>query len=255
MSTKIFNYYILKESNKFIDAKISTEVENVDVFKHALFLSVDDYYTFFSPFKINKYNINKNTINPKYFKDYLITALDNADNPNKFYLCYMLLANYFINKHINEYITYISSNMPYKYEQITKTIDMYYFEKNENKSLSKINILKYYNSDLNLSLDQTELFELPTKKVLGFFCYNNYNNKCYKNLKKYFKNHTKNNIFRNIFYFFYDFINLRKGNLKTKHLPYKKYTIKYLNLTNEIYNNNETYYNHSINDVYNNILI
>ena len=189
-------HLFLKESIKYIDPKVSSFIEIDDLFNHALFPCCDYFYSFLTPFKANKYNISQTALDSKYFKDYIKTCLNSLNSKENSFLCYYLLANYLINRNIKEYIDVISNNNPKKYEVISRSIDAYYFDKMENKHINSVNLVKYFHIAPKLTPGHIEVFEFATKKILGFFCYKKYYDKCYHNIDVYFKNHVKKNIFK-----------------------------------------------------------
>lgn len=255
MATKILNYYILKEAQQYINLNTDLDITEKDIFKYALLLSTDEFYTFFKPFKINKYNITSKMLDNRYFNDFFKEALSRVNNIDMISISYHLLGNYIINKHINNYVNSITL-LKNRTQNTCNSIDAYFFEKMENKKIYQVDLSTYYRNTFDITIDDLELLEFPTKKVLGFFCFKNYYDKCYKNIKKYLKSHTKNFLFiKKLFHLIYDLFNHRKNNLKAKYFIYpKNYSIRCLNLTKKAYTYQNQTYDYSINEIYDNIL-
>lgn len=187
-------YYVLKDSYSYLSSSIRTDLDlnQYDFFKYALFLDIPEYYTLLHPFKKDPYQLKQaftSSKMPLFIKECLDIAKKN-DNPNQQFFCYSLLLGYLFQK---EMVLFVQQNPVKKKPAIEteKMIDAYFFEKNEQRSLSSVNIADYFFDSFSLSEEDIELLEKPMKRIFGFFCTENYFQQAYQQAATYFSYFTR----------------------------------------------------------------
>lgn len=256
VNSYLLNYYVLKDSVKYISSNItySVDTSNYALFKYALFNNAGDFYKLFNPFKADKYQLSKEIKGAK-FPDFIKVCIENAylhTSDDEKYFCYTMLVNYVVELYFKEYFKqYISKRKNFSY--LSKMLDSYYFKKNEDLIIAKTNLSDYFFNSFSLNDTDYHLLEKPIKKIIGFFCTKQYYDTCYKNAHNYF-NHfasSRNYIFR-CFYGAYDiFFNHKKNCIKSKNFYYlNKIDTTILNLAKKEWQLFDKTVNYNIDELY-----
>lgn len=257
MSGPFIRYYLLKDSLRFIHSNITymQDTSNSTLFKYALFYDAEEFYKISNPFKKDIYKLSTK-IKDNFFP-FLKECLNNAylhSSAIEQLFCYYIFISYVANQYIDQYLCAFS---PKRMNYAEKTIDSYFFNKNEKLKLHKTNIADYFFSSFELSDEDIALLEKPIKRLFGFFCTKNYYLECYQSARFYFDHfaNSKTGI-KKPFYFLYDFIlNHRKGKVKAKTFLYpKRIDTTLLNLTRQEYLLLGTQVSYSLDELYQQML-
>ncbi len=256
MGLTFIRYYILKDTMKFISNNIKSsidELSNHDFFKYALFYDVSKFYRLFKPFKTDPYQITDHIHNDfiPFFKDCLEHAyLDTSEEQKLF--CYFILESRMIELVFRPYITALQTKKK-NASYIEKNLEAYYFKKNENVLITKINLADYFFDSFSLSNQDLDLLDKPVKRNFGFFCSKQYFQSCYYRAKQYYDHlcRSKFGINKAVYILYDTLLNHKKGKIKAKnYLYHKKIDTTLLNLSKTSYTIDDMEVNLSLEEVY-----
>ncbi len=260
MNLSILNYYIFKDSLRFIHPQITylQDTSNQILFKYALFYNAGEFYKIFNPFKKDSYQISakiKGDLFPYFLKECMNTAYLHAKEAEKLF-CYYIFMSHVIEQQMTPYIEAFSTKKKNK-DYVAKTIESYFFNKNEKIRIHKTNLANYFFDSFELNQTDIALIDKPIKRVFGFFCSKNYYLECYNGARFYYDYLSRSTIgIKKPLYALYDFfLNHRKHKRKAKTFLYpKKIDTTILNLTKQSYTSHDTEVNYTLDELYQQIL-
>lgn len=241
MSLTLLRYYLFQDAMKYISASIKSDsnITNQELFKYALFQDSSQFYHLFHPFKKDYYQITNQIFDNKFdtfFLECLNQAYLHSDAKEKIF-CYYLIFSYIAESIYRPYIDQIQTKRKTR-SYVERMLEGYYFNLNEKKSITKMNLADYFFDSFELSDEDIHLIDKPIKRVFGFFCSKNYFKVCYHNAHFYYNYLSRSKFgFKKLFYRFYDaLLNHHKDKMKAKNYPYfRKIDTTILNLNKELY--------------------
>ena len=182
-------YYNLQEIIKQLPKNItqSMNLSNDNVFNYATF---NDLGNFYKPglFRKDKYKLAIK-LQDEHFYDFINEAIikfSKTANPDQLLLIYAMLAHYILEEEIQKYLSARISKIE-PYILLTKKIDKYYTQINDDINLSKTKIYNLFPRSFVYKKEMNDLISHPMIKVYSFLESNNYFLRAMKKKKSYYK--------------------------------------------------------------------